>query len=426
MDVPVAQEAAPTEPGDPAWADDLAARAEAVAGTDSEQALRLLIAASVVAPNRVNYRHKLAQWLLTNVKPTKVTAGSLGRGSPVTYAAMTADADFVVVERTGGAQVWRTYNGMASRVEKAKDVGGPVTVAAGALSSRVPDLLLAGQDGVVPWIASLGLARSGVRFTDHADLVAMTIAGDFAVTVGGASATLWRPDMFASQALATLSYDATPTAAAFAPGNDLVLAVGHDDGAVTLDRIDQQRMSTNRQHLVGDGASVTSLAVSADGLTVLTVSEDGALSVWNVRRATQPVAVTGTAKAAGHGPYNLWLSPTGDIAVVSDTTGAPAVWSLADTAAPTHLLDLDVDDDPKVPAMTTHDGRRLVTIDQDNTLSVWDTSSIVDTLTDPVPRACAAVALTDATWRELVPDPAYANPCPPTGLPALDGSGSER
>ena len=423
---PVPAAVIPTERGDPDLAEALLGRVDAE--TDSQTALRLLVAAAVLAPDRATYRHRLARTVIDGVTPGTVTSGELGAGGPVVYAAMTANASAVVVDRTGGGQVWRTRDVRGPQVGPPVAIGGRVTAAAGSFGSAVPDLLVAGPDGVLTWVASIGLARSGARLSESADLVAMAVRGDVGLTVSGHIATLWSPDMFRPRALATLSYDRTPTVVAFAPGNDLILAAGLDDGTVRVDHIDRSRTASERLDLAGTGAPVRAVAVSADGSTVAGLDIDGALSVWRIARARrgQPVAPAGTAAVGGQGPYGLWLSPSGDYAVVSDTQGQPALWSLADPSAPQRLLELAVGGEPAVPAMVSYDGHQLVTIDQANTLTVWDLSTIVDTLADPLPRACGMAGLTDELWRGLVPDPAYTNPCPQTGPPLLGLAATSR
>ena len=69
---PVPAAVTPTERGDPDLAEALLGRADAE--PDRQTALRLLVAAAVLAPDRVAYRHRLAKTLLEGVAPGRVTS----------------------------------------------------------------------------------------------------------------------------------------------------------------------------------------------------------------------------------------------------------------------------------------------------------------------------------------------------------------
>src|SRR5690606_20501089 len=137
-------------------------------------------------------------------------------------------------------------------------------------------------------------------------------------------------------AQATLTYDRPVTALSVAPGKDLVLAAGHEDGGVTLHTIDVDRSRTTRQVLGGEG-QVLAVSVSADASTLAALAQDGTLSVWDLRSdpalptATDPAQPTGSAsEAVAAGSSRVWLSATGDYAFIADTSGPPTLWSLAD------------------------------------------------------------------------------------------------
>lgn len=414
--------ATPAERGDPAAAQKLADQANQVSTSDPKQALRLLIAASVLAPDRATYRHAVARAVLDDTAPAVIASRSLGAGGPVTAAAIAPDGSFVVTSRDRG-QVWHTYDPAGHRtIRDPLDLDEPVTGAAASLARQGANLIISTPAGVYGMLTSPALTRDGARLTDPADLVAVTVQGTVAATTTGDTATLWRPDLFNAHVLGVLPYDRTVTSVAFAPSPDPILAAGHDDGSVTIDAIDLASESTARQTLTASTHdAITSVAVSADGSTVLATHANGTATVWQATDSTprSTTTVTAPAEADGPGTHQTWLSYQGDVAFIAGVNSAPMLWTIADGQLQP-LLNLDVHTDAAVPAMISYDGRTLVTIGRDNTLTLWDLSSIMDTIEDPLPRACPLAQITDQVWRQIAPDTAYANPCPRTGPPTLN------
>jgi hypothetical protein len=70
--------------------------------------------------------------------------------------------------------------------------------------------------------------------------------------------------------------------------------------------------------------------------------------------------------------------------------------------------------------MFSVDGRVAVTIDESNVLTIWSLDPIATVMDAPVKRACELARLDHETFRELVPNEAFANPCVPPPPPKLD------
>src|SRR5690606_8082792 len=90
------------ERGDPVLAAALADRARAA--TDDRDGLRLLVAASVVAPDRPEHRLALAGAVLGSVPPQRVNGGPLGDGA-VRFGSVSAGGSWLVIDRDSGGQL---------------------------------------------------------------------------------------------------------------------------------------------------------------------------------------------------------------------------------------------------------------------------------------------------------------------------------
>jgi WD40 repeat protein len=412
------------ERGDPALAADLAQQAQAQ--TDEVRSLRLLLAAWVVAPDRAGYRLAVAGSILDRVEPQRLNGGDLGGGS-VRYGALSAGGAWLVIDRDGGGQLWQLRaNAPVFRMTSAVD--SPIVSASAGEMPVQTKVLVSHGGGVDLWELAPTPSRSTgrrTRITDPADAVGVSYRADTAVTVSGTTATVWELRTGGARAVSSLSYDHPVTSVDLPPTTDLHVAAAHADGAVTVDRIDLHNSTSVRQTLVGHSGPVAAATVSGNGKVAVAVGEDGELTVWLTAITDAAPSATldpsGAVSTGLAGPYRLWLSSDGSFALVAGASAPPSVWSLADPTRPARLHELPVGADPAVPAMFTYDGRSLVTIDRANTVTVWDTTAVVDTLENPLVRACEATAMTESVWREIVADRAFANPCPAVpGLPTID------
>ena len=410
----------PPERGDPVLAEQLADQARQTPDTDQQARLRLLLAAHVVATDRAIHRINLAEALLESVQPVNLIRAKLDQAGTIGHADWTASGSFLVTNGTAGGQLWQTeWVGSPPRIRLAGSLGGPVASAAGGGTLERSNVVVAGGDVAVLWraVALVSPLRLG-QLDTHADVVAATADGKTVVAVAASTATVWDASQFEPIAKAALTYDRPVTALAFSPGSQRMLAAGHADGGVTVDAINADSTRSIRRSLNGTGGPVDAVAVSADGSTVAALHQDGTLSVWNLR-ATSPQLAGTAATAVKPGAHRLWLSDTGDYALLADAVTAPPLWSLADRAKPHPMGTLSVAADPTVPAMTSADGRLVATINAGDILAIWDVKPIVDLLAAPIPQACQLAGLTEQRWRQLVPNPAFTNPCTPPGLPTI-------
>ncbi len=182
--------------------------------------------------------------------------------------------------------------------------------------------------------------------------------------------------------------------------------------------------STTKKILTSSNGPVDTVAISADASTALGVHSNGDLNVWELDiEQTRPAGTA--AGASGPGPHQAWLSPTGDFALVADTAGPAALWSVAEPTRPHRLLGLPGVANPAVPTMLSVDGHIAVTIDQANVLTIWNLDPISTVIDAPTDRACKLVDLDHQAWRQLVPNEAFANPCQPLAPPNLDPTPTE-
>jgi hypothetical protein len=416
------QSTATLERGDPVLAQHLADQAT---GTDVSSRIRLLLAAHVAAPDRALYRVGLAQLLLAGVTPTRVIEASVAGGGPITVAAINSDGSFLITGTSSGARVWQTARlAGPQQVRLAAGLGGPVLAASGAGSLTRTHFLTIGADHAASaWSAlSPDTVTSLGQLAPQAEAVAVAPDDDTVVTVTNGVASFWdlRGVGLPPHADIALPPYAKPvTVLAFAPGGGLVLAAGHGDGSVTVDTVDLDQQQAKQRDLTAAGGRVDAVAISADASTMAALDVDGSLSVWDLRPQGAAVAEASRTAAAGSGAHRVWLGPTGDYAVISDTTGPPALWSLADPEHPSRIGDLPIGSDPAVPAMIGADGRTAVTIDAHARMTVWDLRPILGLLDDPTARACQIAAPDVEQWRQMLGNTPYPNPCTQPGLPTL-------
>lgn len=426
LDTPRAQDQGPVavERGDPALAADLAQRARVE--TDPVRSLRLLLAAAVVAPDRAEYRLAVAGVVLGQIEPRRLNHGDLGGGGLVRYAELSTGGAWLVVDRDDGGQLWqlRAY-GPVFRMTSILD--SPIVSASAGEDPVRTRVVISHHGGVDLWELAPTASRSTgrrTRIADPAQAVAVSHRADTAVTVTGTTATVWDLGTGGAEAIAVLPYDQPVMSVRLPPTTELLVTATHPGGGITIDRIDRRNNTSVRQVLAGHRGPVAAATVSGDGTVAAAVAEDGELTVWVTAAAAAPWATvepSGVVSTGLTGPARLWLSSDGSFAFVAGPSAPPTVWSLADPTTPVRLHDLAIGTDPAVPAMFTEDGRTLVTIDRRNTVTVWDTAALVDTLTDPVQRACQAAAMTEHVWREIIADPAVVYPCPAQpGLPTID------
>jgi WD40 repeat protein len=119
--------------------------------------------------------------------------------------------------------------------------------------------------------------------------------------------------------------------------------------------------------LFGHTAPLTAAAVSADGGTLVTASEDGTALVWNLGAPQEPP----TSLAAGSPVALLALSPDGRwLATTGEAPDTAQLWDLSGQGAPRALGGHSGD----ISALTmSGDGRLVATGAADGTVRVWNT-----------------------------------------------------
>ncbi|MCX4852097.1 WD40 repeat domain-containing protein [Streptomyces sp. NBC_00893] len=162
----------------------------------------------------------------------------------------------------------------------------------------------------------------------------------------------------------------TGSALQFSP-NGRVLAVGGDDGTLTLWSIAGSRQGSARRlnfPAAGHAAAVSVIAFSRDGSTVATAAADGTVIIWS---ATQDGAFTLTGAA-----------------VLANKGGVDAV-------------------------AFTADGHTLLTSGSDGKLWRWNVATIANIRNDPVKLACTLTGggLGKDAWASFIPSLPYRDTC---------------
>jgi WD40 repeat protein len=350
---------------------------------------------------------------------TMTLSGRADLAEKITVAQTNTDGSYLVL---GGASqpatVWATQIvGIAGlRLDRASTLNTPIGGAAAAGDVSKTTVITYGSAGDAQ---ALLLASPEVVFTNGslgpATLAAVRPDGQAAVVISGTDATVWDLS-FTPKPVASLTYPANPTAAAFAP-HASTLIVGHSDGSATVDTLASDNSSAAQTRLAGSITSAVNAVALTDTGRAAALLDDGTLTVWPVT-GSDTRAQASVAGAAAAGPHRLWLSPTGDFAILADQHRS-VLWSLTDPSHPIRLATL-LSANTAVPVLTSGDGSVAVQIGSDNTVTLWDLRPVLTVVADPTSRACALADLGNQTWRTIVAYPEFRGPCAPPPLPVLN------
>jgi WD40 repeat protein len=185
-------------------------------------------------------------------------------------------------------------------------------------------------------------------------------------------------------------------------GSQLVLSTGWADGG------DFVLWDTTAQRIVkiipADDAGVWTADVSADGRTLMTGGQTGAVRLWDLAMGEPlgaPLAgLTGSTDS-------IDLSPDGSTAVGADTAGNVLLWDLPTRSTMGDAFPGPVADRPAAASFTP-DGRSVVVVSDTGAGWVWDA--------DPsgwLGRACAVAgrSFTPQEWQQFLPDRPYHATC---------------
>jgi WD40 repeat protein len=108
-------------------------------------------------------------------------------------------------------------------------------------------------------------------------------------------------------------------AVAFSPDGG-TLAVGNDDGTVYLDSVRGQRITGQPAVLGGSTQTITSLAFSPNGQTLLAAGYEPTIRLWNVPTRSLVAAITTHGSGVTFAAEMSYNGPTGMIATAGEVT----------------------------------------------------------------------------------------------------------
>ncbi|WP_165634737.1 NB-ARC domain-containing protein [Thermostaphylospora chromogena] len=119
------------------------------------------------------------------------------------------------------------------------------------------------------------------------------------------------------------------------------------------------------QTLTGHDGVVEAVAISADGTTAITGSDDGSVRVWDLRNGSEPrILPTGPVQAVA-------MNADGTTAITGSDDGSVRVWDLRNGSEP--LLQTLTGHDGAVEAVAiSADGTTAITGSDDGSVRVWD------------------------------------------------------
>jgi WD40 repeat protein len=172
----------------------------------------------------------------------------------------------------------------------------------------------------------------------------------------------------------------TVSCLAFAP-NGRTLASGSDDGTVTLwDVSDRARPHRLGRPLTGHGRPVDTVAFASDGHTLANGSDDGTVTLWDVSDRLQPsrlgrpltsLPLTGSSGSV----LSVALTPDGHTLASGSDDGIVTLWDVSDGAQPHPLgSPLTGHGRPVKAVAFASDGRRLASGSDDGTVLLWEVS----------------------------------------------------
>ncbi|MGI5499408.1 hypothetical protein [Lentzea sp. CA-135723] len=125
-----------------------------------------------------------------------------------------------------------------------------------------------------------------------------------------------------------------------------------------------------------------------------TVSSDSDIKLWRHEERHAEAVSTLPALAPDDEGQTVDISPAGDV-VFASTSAGTALWDVRDPARPRELSKTVKPAVPIVAATFSHDGRTLVTADEDGTITLWNVTDPVN----PVRTGGFTLPKTDTVWQ---------------------------
>ncbi len=167
------------------------------------------------------------------------------------------------------------------------------------------------------------------------------------------------------------------------------LASGSDDGTVRLwDLTDPAHPAPLGQPLTGHTSPVSGVAFSPDGHTLASGSFDGTVRLWDLTDPAHPAPLGQPLTGHTSGVESVAFSPDGRILASADGDGTLRLWNLTDRAHPA-LLGQPLAGDIGSVAFS-RDGHTLASSGSDDTIRLWN-------LADPAHPAPVGQPLTGHT-----------------------------
>jgi WD40 repeat protein len=361
----------------------LLTRAEAAVGTDPRTALMLLAAASRISPTA-----EIEASLVNTLLRTRYTGTLSGHLGAVVALAITTDGRTMATASEDRTVIlW--------------DLGDPT-------GPRRIGTALTGHDGKV----------YGVAFSPDGRTLVTTGADTRVILWDVADPA--RPHRIGEP---LTGHTRTVTTVAFAPdGRTLATASGEpaeDDVDVVVNRVvilwditDPARPRRIGGPLTGDTGTVSGLAFSPDGRTLITAGED-TLILWNLADPTRPRRLGAPLTGDTGGVHGIALSPDGRTLAAAGGNGTVLLWNLANPDRPRRVGDpLPGHAGAVYGVAFSPDGHTLATAGIDRAVLLWD-------LSDPARPRRIGDPLTGHT------DTVYAVAFAPDGRTLLSASGDD-
>ncbi|WFE26752.1 helix-turn-helix domain-containing protein [Solwaraspora sp. WMMD791] len=195
---------------------------------------------------------------------------------------------------------------------------------------------------------------------------------------------------------------------ATSPDSTLLAATTTDADVRMFDISDPRHPVPTGRALTGFTGYAQSVAFSPDGRRIAAGSADRTIRIWDLSEPGRPTPVGSPVTGPVGGVLAVVFSPDGHTLAAASIDGAVWLWALDEPGPPRPVAVLNRATDAVNAVTFTSDGRGLAAAGTDGTIRLWDV--------EPARVAswiCSAAGdpLTEAEWRQYVPDLHYDPPC---------------
>jgi WD40 repeat protein/ABC-type nitrate/sulfonate/bicarbonate transport system ATPase subunit len=297
-------------------------------------------------------------------------------------------------------------------------------VMSAAFSPDKPDLFVTGTESTIQfWNVSdpAHPAPLGPLIGDYEEVVSLAFCRGKDVLVSGeegGDVTLWKltdPADPVRLGKPLKGNDVEVDSVACSP-DGRILAVAGKDTVKLWDLTDEMRPKPlDRPLPVGHQQAVNSVTFSADGKTMATAGDDGAVTLWDFTDRASPIPLGPALRAHGDPVTSVAFDPTdGRIMATASDDQTARLWDLTDRARPVPLAPPLEGHQRAVNSVAIGPSGMVATGSDDGTARLWDLRTLDAIRKDPMKYACERIGqgFDRDEWSSQIPPLPYQETCP--------------